>query len=100
VRTALAWLAGALLALLALSVLTNCVSHVLGGTDTGALRDSLEVEARIYRDLSKLGDASDMLRRDRAYARGAYCSDLDMLGRSGAAPTYDSGAPIPCGVEK
>jgi len=70
----------------------SCTTHVLGPTDTAALRDSLELEGRIYRET----DGG----RIRAYARGSYCSDLSVLTRSGAAPVDAGIAPIECGVPK
>lgn len=84
-------LAGSALALLT-GAAAGCMTHLLGDTDTGAVRDSLELNARIY----QASDAGKV----RAFARAAYCSDLGVLTRSGAAPVYDAGAPIPCEVAK
>ena len=89
---AIVLLAVVALVLAGMFVLSGCVSYKLGPSDTAGLRDSLELDSRIYRDL----DGG----RDRSYARGAFCQTLDVLSHSGAAPTYDGGAPIHCEVSK
>lgn len=83
---------GAVTAITAWFGITACTTHVLGPTDIAALKDSLELEGRIY-----CGSDGGMT---RAFARGAFVSDRDVLARSGvvvdAGPACDppgSGVP-------
>jgi hypothetical protein len=73
----------------ALAFVCGCTTHVLASADQASLRDSLELDGRIY-----LGIDGGVL---RAYARAAYCSDRAVLERSDVAP---DASVIQCGVAK
>ena len=80
-----------LLGLIALvsSTLFSCVTYKMGPTQLATARDDAELAGRIYRDL----DAG----RDRAYARGLYCDQADLLKTNGSP--IEAGV-VPCEVTK